>query len=404
MKRLAVFALVLASTLASCSRTDNGYQGWIEANLIFVAPDEVGRVQTLAVREGDSIKAGQPLFTVDDDLQQADLAQVKAALANAQQSFDRAQQLAKTGSGTQKDLDTATAVLRDALARLNSSQTRLSRRQVFSPVTGTVQEVYYRPGEVVPAGRPVVSLLPPGNIKVRFFIPEPVLAAIDYGDIVKVHCDACAPDITETLKIKVNLGYMTQRFSLYEDLSVRENLEFIARIYGLPRPVAAAADMIARLGLQGREEQVAGKLSGGWKQRLALGACTLPNPKLLLLDEPTAGVDPKARRDFWDEIHKLAAEGLTVLVSTHYMDEAERCHEIAYIAFGEVLTRGTVKEVVANSHLSTYTVSTADGENLAGLSDELKARPGVDMVAPFGTSLHVSGRDEAALAAAIAPY
>jgi HlyD family secretion protein len=196
MKRLAVFALVLASTLASCSRTDNGYQGWIEANLIFVAPDEVGRVQTLAVREGDSIKAGQPLFTVDDDLQQADLAQVKAALANAQQSFDRAQQLAKTGSGTQKDLDTATAVLRDVLARLNSSQTRLSRRQVFSPVTGTVQEVYYRPGEVVPAGRPVVSLLPPGNIKVRFFIPEPVLAAIDYGDIVKVHCDACAPDIT----------------------------------------------------------------------------------------------------------------------------------------------------------------------------------------------------------------
>jgi HlyD family secretion protein len=196
MKRLAVFALVLASTLASCSRTDNGYQGWIEANLIFVAPDEVGRVQTLAVREGDSIKAGQPLFTVDDDLQQADLAQVKAALANAQQSFDRAQQLAKTGSGTQKDLDTATAVLRDAQARLNSSQTRLSRRQVFSPVTGTVQEVYYRPGEVVPAGRPVVSLLPPGNIKVRFFIPEPVLASIDYGDIVKVHCDACAPDIT----------------------------------------------------------------------------------------------------------------------------------------------------------------------------------------------------------------
>ena len=196
MKRLAVFALVLASTLVSCSRTDNGYQGWIEANLIFVAPDEVGRVQTLAVREGDSIKAGQPLFTVDDDLQQADLAQVKAALANAQQSFDRAQQLAKTGSGTQRDLDTATAVLRDAQARLNSSQTRLSRRQVFSPVTGTVQEVYYRPGEVVPAGRPVVSLLPPGNIKVRFFIPEPVLASIDYGDIVKVHCDACAPVIT----------------------------------------------------------------------------------------------------------------------------------------------------------------------------------------------------------------
>jgi len=209
---------------------------------------------------------------------------------------------------------------------------------------------------------------------------------------------------TEAAKIKTRVGYMTQRFSLYEDLSVRENLEFIARVYGLPRPKAAAKAMIERLGLQGREEQVAGKLYGGWKQRLALGACTLPNPKLLLLDEPTAGVDPKARRDFWSEIHKLAAEGLTVLVSTHYMDEAERCHEIAYIAFGEVLTRGTVHDVIANSHLTTYTVNTTDPEHLATLSSELKVKPGVDMVAPFGTSLHVSGRNEAALEAAIAPY
>jgi ABC-2 type transport system ATP-binding protein len=209
---------------------------------------------------------------------------------------------------------------------------------------------------------------------------------------------------TEAPKIKNRVGYMTQRFSLYEDLSVRENLEFIARIYGLPQPAAAAKAMIGRLGLQGREEQVAGKLSGGWKQRLALGACTLPNPKLLLLDEPTAGVDPKARRDFWGEIHKLAADGLTVLVSTHYMDEAERCHEIAYIAFGEVLTRGTVHEVIAGSHLATFTVNTTNGENLSALADELKKHPGVDMVAPFGASLHVSGRDEAALEAAIAPY
>jgi len=209
---------------------------------------------------------------------------------------------------------------------------------------------------------------------------------------------------TETLKIKINVGYMTQRFSLYEDLSVRENLEFIARIYGLPQPVDAAANMIERLGLQGREEQVAGKLSGGWKQRLALGACTLPNPKLLLLDEPTAGVDPKARRDFWDEIHKLAAEGLTVLVSTHYMDEAERCHEIAYIAFGEVLTRGTVKEVIDNSRLTTFTVSAANGGDIPGLAGELKGRPGIDMVTEFGASLHVSGRDAAALEAAVAPY
>jgi ABC-2 type transport system ATP-binding protein len=209
---------------------------------------------------------------------------------------------------------------------------------------------------------------------------------------------------SEAAKIKTRVGYMTQRFSLYEDLSVRENLEFVARIYGLPQPVAAAKAMIARIGLQGREEQVAGKLSGGWKQRLALGACTLPNPQLLLLDEPTAGVDPKARRDFWGEIHALAANGLTVLVSTHYMDEAERCTEIAYIAFGEVLTRGTVEEVIANSHLTTFTVGATNGENLTGLAGELKERPGVDMVAPFGTSLHVSGRDAAALEAAIAPY
>ena len=180
---------------------------------------------------------------------------------------------------------------------------------------------------------------------------------------------------TEVAKIKTRVGYMTQRFSLYEDLSVRENLEFIARIYGLPHPVAAAKAMIERLGLQGREEQVAGKLSGGWKQRLALGACTLPNPQLLLLDEPTAGVDPKARRDFWGEIHKLAAEGLTVLVSTHYMDEAERCHEIAYIAFGEVLTRGTVHDVIAHSHLTMFTVNTTNGHNLTALADELKSIP-----------------------------
>jgi ABC-2 type transport system ATP-binding protein len=209
---------------------------------------------------------------------------------------------------------------------------------------------------------------------------------------------------TEAVKIKSRVGYMTQHFSLYDDLSVRENLEFVARIYGLPHPNAAAKEMIERLGLQGREAQVAGKLSGGWKQRLALGACTLPDPQLLLLDEPTAGVDPKARRDFWSEIHGLAARGLTVLVSTHYMDEAERCHEIAYIAFGEVLTRGTVQEVVANSQLTTVTVSATNGESLFAVANELSGRPGIDMVAPFGTSLHVSGRDRAALEDAIAPY
>ena len=209
---------------------------------------------------------------------------------------------------------------------------------------------------------------------------------------------------TETPKIKSKVGYMTQRFSLYQDLSVRENLEFIARIYGLERPVEAARAAIERLGLSGREEQIAGELSGGWKQRLALGACTLPSPRLLLLDEPTAGVDPKARREFWNEIHALAADGLTVLVSTHYMDEAERCHEIAYIAYGDLLVHGTVGQVVRASHLTTYVVSAEHGEGLSQLSHELTGTPGIDMVAPFGTSLHVSGRDEAALEAAIESY
>src|SRR5713226_1717082 len=201
-------------------------------------------------------------------------------------------------------------------------------------------------------------------------------------------------------KIKRQVGYMTQRFSLYQDLSVRENLEFVARLYGVRDARGTAREMVKRLGLTGREEQLAGELSGGWKQRLALGACTLPNPQLLLLDEPTAGVDPKARRDFWNEIHALAAEGLTVLVSTHYMDEAERCHEIAYIAYGHLLVHGTVAEVIEHSHLTTYVVG---GEGLSELAHDLEDRAGVDMVAPFGTSLHVSGRDQAALETAIAP-
>jgi len=206
---------------------------------------------------------------------------------------------------------------------------------------------------------------------------------------------------SQTEQIKRRVGYMTQRFSLYEDLSVRENLEFVARLYGLDNPRGAVRAMIDRLGLQDRTEQLAGTLSGGWKQRLALGACTLPNPQLLLLDEPTAGVDPKARREFWSEIHALAADGLTVLVSTHYMDEAERCHEIAYIAYGVLLVHGTVDEVIAGSGLVTYMVG---GEGLAHLATQLAHAPGVDMVAPFGTSLHVSGRDRAALEATIARY
>jgi len=207
--------------------------------------------------------------------------------------------------------------------------------------------------------------------------------------------------LTESDRIRRRVGYMTQKFSLYQDLSIRENLEFVARVYGLPDAKGKASAAIERLGLKGREKQLAGELSGGWKQRLALGACILPEPALLLLDEPTAGVDPKARRDFWNEIHSLAADGLSVLVSTHYMDEAERCHEIAYIAYGKLLAQGTVDEVIAGTGLVTWTVS---GPGADRLQAELEKAPGVDMIAPFGTSLHVAGRDAAALERAIAPF
>jgi ABC-2 type transport system ATP-binding protein len=207
--------------------------------------------------------------------------------------------------------------------------------------------------------------------------------------------------LTERDKIKRHVGYMTQRFSLYQDLSIQENLEFVARVYGLADPEGEARAAIERLSLDGRERQLAGTLSGGWKQRLALGACILPKPELLLLDEPTAGVDPKARREFWAEIYKLAGEGMTVLVSTHYMDEAERCHEIAYIAYGEVLARGTIAEVIENSGLKTYTVS---GPDMPSLAERLIGIPGIDMVAPFGASLHVAGRDAAALDAAVEKF
>lgn len=194
--RTAAAVCLLALALASCNDNPASYQGWIEADLIFVAPDEVGRVQTLSVQEGDTVKTGELLYTVDDDLQEADLAQVKASLVNAQQTYDRASMLLKTGAGTQKDFDAAQAALRDAQARFNSAQTRLNRRSVFSPVNGTVQEVYYRPGEMVPADRPVLALLPPGNIKVRFFVPKSVLPHIAYGDTVKIACDGCAGDLT----------------------------------------------------------------------------------------------------------------------------------------------------------------------------------------------------------------
>jgi len=201
--------------------------------------------------------------------------------------------------------------------------------------------------------------------------------------------------------VKRQTGYMTQRFSLYEDLSIQENLDFIARVYGLPDRKRRVDEALERLGLENRRRQLSGSLSGGWKQRLALAACILHDPKLLLLDEPTAGVDPKARREFWDEIHALSAEGLTVLVSTHYMDEAERCHDIAYIAYGRLMARGTAEEVIERSGLTTFL---AEGPGADRLARELGAKPGVLMAAPFGAALHVSGADRVALEAAIAPY
>jgi ABC-2 type transport system ATP-binding protein len=200
--------------------------------------------------------------------------------------------------------------------------------------------------------------------------------------------------LTEADWIKLEVGYMTQRFSFYEDLTIRENLDFVARLYDL-KPRAEYVDRtLERLGLTNRQNQLAGTLSGGWKQRLALAACVMHQPQLLLLDEPTAGVDPKARREFWDEIHELAAEGLTVLVSTHYMDEAERCHRIIYISYGKIIARGTVPEVIAESGLHTVVVKGGEGAEIAR---RLKDREGVEQVAPFGNDLHVVGSDPAVL-------
>ena len=201
--------------------------------------------------------------------------------------------------------------------------------------------------------------------------------------------------------IKRQTGYMTQRFSLYEDLTIEENLFFIARVYSLDNVSRRVDEALEKLGLTKRRKQLAGQLSGGWKQRLALAAAVMHEPKLLLLDEPTAGVDPQARRDFWDEIHRLADEGLTVLVSTHYMDEAERCHEIAYIFNGDLIAQGTGDDVIAQSGLVTFEAAGPRADRLAA---DLTGNPGVNMVAPFGQALHVSGTDRAALERSIAPY
>ncbi len=206
---------------------------------------------------------------------------------------------------------------------------------------------------------------------------------------------------TQSEQIKRETGYMTQKFSFWEDLTIRENLDFVARLYELPKRRALIDRTLETLGLAERQHQLAADLSGGWKQRMALAACTLHSPKLLLLDEPTAGVDPKARRDFWDQIHTLSNQGITVLVSTHYMDEAERCDRIVYISVGTIVARGSVPEIIAQSGLITFTI---EGEGARLLAEKLRGLPGVVFVSFFGAVLHVSGYDRALLEAALAPY
>jgi len=206
---------------------------------------------------------------------------------------------------------------------------------------------------------------------------------------------------TQTDAIKLQTGYMTQRFSLWEDMTIEENLTFVARMYNLPDRRDRVMKALEHLGLRDRRGQLAGALSGGWKQRLALAAATLHGPRLLLLDEPTAGVDPKARREFWDEIHALAADGLTVLVSTHYMDEAERCHDIGYILAGRLIARGTAPEIIGNSGLVTFN---GEGPDIGKVAHELQDKPGVLSASAFGAAVHVSGTDKDALQQAIAPY
>ena len=218
---------------------------------------------------------------------------------------------------------------------------------------------------------------------------------------IRLMCGLLVPDsgsgtclgydiLRDSEQIKRHVGYMTQKFSYWEDLTIRENLDFVARMYEMPNRPEVVERALEGLGLTKQADQLAGSLSGGWKQRLALASCMLPNPKLLLLDEPTAGVDPGARRDFWEELFRLSAQGISILVTTHYMDEAERCHKLAYIAEGRLLTQGIPSEIISSQGLSTWAIY---GENLADLSGKLQNQPGVEQTVLFGTMIHVSGKN-----------
>lgn len=249
----------------------------------------------------------------------------------------------------------------------------------------------------VPRGEIYGFLGPNGSGKTTFIRMLCGLLRADEGSGTCLGYDV----ITESEAIKAAVGYMTQRFSFYEDLSIVENLDFVARMFGIDRRREAVEQSLERLGLAGRREQLAGQLSGGWKQRLALAACLIHQPKVLLLDEPTAGVDPQARREFWEHIHELAADGLTFLITTHYMDEAERCHRLAYIAYGKLLTYGTVADVIAQAQLATWSVSGPDLQQLAGT---LRRQPGVQQAVAFGDRLRVSGDDPVALEATVSAF
>jgi ABC-2 type transport system ATP-binding protein len=249
----------------------------------------------------------------------------------------------------------------------------------------------------VPAGEICGFLGPNGSGKTTFIRMLCGLLRPDEGSGHVLGHDV----IRESEAIKRKVGYMTQRFSFYEDLTISENLDFVASVYEMPDRRTAVRESLERLGLQRRKDQLAGQLSGGWKQRLALAACLIHKPQLLLLDEPTAGVDPKARREFWEEIHTYAAEGLTFLIATHYMDEAERCHRLAFISAGKLLTYGTVADVVSRAQLTTWE---ATGPDLHVLAEKLRKTPGIEQAVAFGASLHVSASDEHAIERAIEPF
>jgi len=257
--------------------------------------------------------------------------------------------------------------------------------------------VVNRIGLQVPRGEIYGFLGPNGSGKTTFLRILCGLLTPDAGSGTCLGLDLRA----QGRDIRRQVGYMTQRFSLYEDLTIEENLDFVARIFEVNQRKAAVQNSLERLGLKDRRKQLAGTLSGGWKQRLALASCLIHSPQLLLLDEPTAGVDPKARRDFWEELHHLAATGLTVLITTHYMDEAERCHRLAYIAYGNLLVRGTVPEVIAHAGLITFEIS---GPGLALEASRIRKQPGVGQVAAFGTRLHVGGSHAGSLEAALEPW